>query len=109
MKSKLSRRVLLKTGVAFGFAQPLAVLWPSGAMAAAAPLDPNDPAAKALGFINDASKVDTSANPNFKPAQKCATCVQYQGKSSDPSAACNLFPGKSVPGSGWCKVWAAKP
>jgi hypothetical protein len=78
--------------------------------AAALPaLDPNDPTAKALAFVNDATKVDASANPTFKAGQKCSTCAQYQGKASDPTAACNIFAGHSVPAGGWCKVWAAKP
>jgi hypothetical protein len=72
-------------------------------------LDPNDPTAKALAFVNDATKVDASANPTFKAGQKCSTCAQYQGKASDPTAACNIFAGHSVPAGGWCKVWAAKP
>jgi hypothetical protein len=73
------------------------------------PLDPKDPAAVTLGFINDASKVDAAANPRFAPGQTCANCEQFQGKPNDARGGCILFAGKSVPAAGWCKVWRQKP
>ncbi len=73
------------------------------------PLDPNDPQAKALGYVSDASKVSASAEPTFKPSQKCGTCAQFQGKASDATGGCNIFVGHTVPSGGWCKVWAQKP
>jgi hypothetical protein len=110
MQFKLSRRALLTRSLALGAAAPILSIWSATANAAALPpLDPNDPTAKALGFVNDAKSVDAAANPTFKPIQKCATCAQYQGKASDPVAPCAIFAGKSVPAAGWCKVWAAKP
>lgn len=109
MQSKLSRRTLLTSSLALSAAAPILSLWSNAAKAAAPPaLDPNDPAAKALGFVSDAKSVDAAANPTFKPSQKCATCAQYQGKASDPVAPCAIFAGKSVPAAGWCKVWALK-
>jgi len=77
-------------------------------LAALPPLDPSDPTAKALGFVSDASKVDTKTYPTFKPSQKCGTCAQFQGKAGDATAACTIFAGKSVPQGGWCQVWAQK-
>jgi hypothetical protein len=71
-------------------------------------MDPNDPAARALGFVTDAKKVDAAANPTFKAPQNCASCAQYQGKATEPAAPCNIFAGKTVPGTGWCKVWAQR-
>ena len=110
MQFKLSRRSLLTGSLALGAAAPILSLWSDAAKAAAGPtLDPNDPTAKALGFVSDAKSVDAAANPTFKPTQKCATCAQYQGKASDPVAPCAIFAGKSVPAAGWCKVWALKP
>jgi hypothetical protein len=73
------------------------------------PLSGADPSAKALGYVEDSTKVDAKANPTHKPEQICATCVQFQGSSSDARAACNIYPGKSVSSRGWCKVWAQKP
>ncbi len=109
MQRKLSRRAMLKSGLLAGALIPVASLSSYRADAAALPaLDPSDPTAKALGFVTDAGKVDAAANPTYKPAQKCATCAQYQGKPGDASAACNIFAGKSVPATGWCKVWVQK-
>jgi hypothetical protein len=106
----ITRRTIVKSGLIAGALVPAFGLMGNTAGAAALPaLDPNDPTAKALAFVNDATKVDASANPTFKAGQKCSTCAQYQGKASDPTAACNIFAGHSVPAGGWCKVWAAKP
>lgn len=110
MQFRLSRRTLLTGSLAVSAAASILGLWSGAAKAAAAPaLDPNDPTAKALGFVDDAKSVDAAANPTFKPTQKCATCAQYQGKATDPVAPCAIFAGKNVPAAGWCKVWALKP
>jgi hypothetical protein len=72
-------------------------------------LDPSDPTAKALGYVNDSTKVDAATNPTHKPDQKCGTCAQFQGKPGDARGGCNIFAGHSVSSGGWCKVWAKKP
>ena len=109
MQTKFSRRAVIKGGLIVGALIPAAGLVAYSADAAALPpLDTNDPTAKALGFVTDASKVDTAANASYKPTQKCGTCAQFQGKAADASAGCNIFAGKSVPAGGWCKVWAQK-
>jgi High potential iron-sulfur protein len=109
MQRKISRRSIVKGGLIAGAMLPMAGLISRNAAAAALPpLDPGDPTAKALGFVNDASKVDAKAYPTFKPGQKCGTCAQYQGKTGDATAACTIFAGKSVPQGGWCQVWAQK-
>jgi len=110
MQHKISRRAMVKSGLIAGALVPAIGLIGNRAGAAALPpLDPSDPTAKALSFVNDASKVNAAANPTFKPTQKCANCAQYQGKPGDASAGCNIFAGHSVPAGGWCKVWAQKP
>jgi hypothetical protein len=109
MHKKFSRRAIVRSGLIAGALIPAASLVGYSANAAALPpLDPNDPTAKALGFVVDAGKVDTAANPTFKPTQKCANCAQFQGKAGDATAGCNIFVGKSVPAGGWCKVWVQK-
>ncbi len=108
MQSKFSRRDIIKSGLIAGALVPIARLSTVQAAAALPALDPADPTAKALGFMPDATKVDTAANPTYKPTQKCGTCAQFQGKTGDASAACNIFAGKSVPAGGWCKVWVQK-
>jgi High potential iron-sulfur protein len=110
MQRKISRRAMVKSGLIAGALVPTIGLIGNTAYAAGlTPLDPNDPTAKALGFITDASKVDAKANPTFKPSQKCSTCAQFLGKPADSTAGCNIFAGHSVPSGGWCKVWAQKP
>ena len=109
MHPKISRRSIVKSGLIAGtFLPAMGLLSQHAAAAALPPLDPSDPPAKALGFVTDNTKVDTKAYPTFKPAQKCATCAQYQGKAGDATAACTIFAGKSVPQGGWCQVWAQK-
>jgi hypothetical protein len=109
MQRKISRRSIVKSGFIAGALLPTVGLMSRNAAAATLPpLDPSDPTAKALGFVNDATKVDTKTQPTFKPSQKCGTCAQYQGKAGDATAACTIFAGKSVPQGGWCQVWAQK-
>ncbi len=110
MRNTISRRVMVKGGLLAVAALPLVALPEFEAHAAALPLlDPSDPTAKALGFVSDSTKVDASANPTYKPTQKCGTCAQFQGKPGDATGGCNIFAGHSVPQGGWCKVWAQKP
>jgi hypothetical protein len=110
MQNRISRRAMVKSGLIVGTLIPaLGLIGNTAEAAALPPLDPNDPTAKALGFVTDASKVSASENPTYKPTQKCSTCAQFQGKAGDASAGCNIFAGHSVPAGGWCKVWAQKP
>lgn len=109
MENTISRRAILKTGLAVGALVPALGLMTSTAGAAdLPPLDANDPTAKALGYVTDTTKVDDKANPTHKPDQKCNNCAQYKGAVSDARGACNIFVGKSVPAAGWCKTWAKK-
>lgn len=57
-----------------------------------------DPTAKALAYVEDASK---STNPKRKPGDDCANCQFYSGGASG-YGPCALFPGKSVAAKGWC-------
>lgn len=105
---QLSRRTLVQVAL-LGAALPVGFITQADAATALVPLDPADPAAKALGYTADASKVDPKANATYKPGQHCASCIQFQGKPTDARAACNIFPGKTVSSNAWCKVWAQKP
>ena len=117
MKSTLSRRSLIRRLLAGALAAPVAGLAlearaATAAAPAAAPsllVDPNDPTAKALGFVRDAGKVDAKTNPTYKAGQHCGSCAQFQGKAGETQAGCALFPGKQVPVNGWCRVWTLKP
>jgi len=68
----------------------------------------SDPTAKALGYTEDASKVDKSKFPAYKPGAHCATCNFFQGKPSDAYGPCQIFPGKAVAAKGWCASHSPK-
>jgi hypothetical protein len=109
MQHDLSRRDLMKRALLGSALIPVLSAIETRSWAAdLTPLDPNDTNAKALSFVTDATKVDASTHPTYKAGQKCATCLQYQGKPTDPTAACTIFPGHSVPGPGWCQVWSQR-
>ena len=79
------------------------------ALAADVPhLAESDPTAKALGYTEDASKVDKTKFPAYKPGARCATCNFFQGKPSDAYAPCQIFPGKAVAAKGWCASHSPK-
>ncbi len=91
-------------------AKPAAGAAPAAAAGALPLLTPTDPAAKALGYIEDSAKVDAKANPTHKKEQNCGNCLQWVDKNRKaPLSKCNLFPGKIVKNPGWCKVWVKAP
>jgi len=101
------RDFLALAGVAS--AAVLAGVRPSVSAAADTPhVSESDPTAKALGYVEDASKVDKTKFPAFKPGAHCATCNFYQGKAADAYAPCQIFPGKSVAAKGWCASHSPK-
>jgi hypothetical protein len=110
MSDFLSRRAALKRlALLAGALGAGAAASAPDALAAELPhLTPDDPTAQALGYHDDASKVDAKDFPTYKPGQKCATCLQLQGQAGDPWRPCNLFPGRLVNANGWCRVWVAK-
>jgi hypothetical protein len=110
MDTKISRRSVIKSGLIAGALAPALGLIGNRVQAAAlTPLDPNDPTAKALGFVTNAKTVSADANPTYKAGQHCGVCAQFQGKPGDATGGCNIFVGHIVPNGGWCKVFAAKP
>jgi hypothetical protein len=80
----------------------------SPAVHAQARLDEKDPQAVALGYVADATKVDTKKFPKYAAGQVCTNCALYQGKASDAWGGCPLFGAKQVAGKGWCSAWAKK-
>ncbi len=102
---KNRRQFLLTTLPALG----LGLLGARTAEAAAAvKLTESDPAAQALGYREDASKVDAKKYPMFKADSRCGNCVQFSGKATDASGPCGAFGGKLVSSKGWCMAWAKK-
>jgi hypothetical protein len=100
-----SRRRFLK--VAAGTAAVAAVVGGLPRFARAADLPhvaETDPTAKALGYVEDASK---TKDPKHKAGDVCANCQFYSGGPSG-YGPCQLFPGKSVAAKGWCVSHAPK-
>lgn len=111
MRYNITRRAIITRGLVAGAAFfPIGAIRNTASAASNLPaLDPKDPAAVTLGFVNDSSKVDAAANPTHTLAQTCANCEQFQGKTGEALGGCVLFPGKLVPAAGWCKVWRKIP
>ncbi len=106
---KIHRRDVLKGALIGVAAVPVTALL-GRAEAATGRVDPNEPQAKSLGYVEDATKVDAKANPNFKPGQVCANCLQVpKGKEGGAEVPCNIFAGRPVAAKGWCKVYVKRP
>lgn len=82
-------------------------------------LDVNDPMAKTLGYVENASKVDLVKFPRKAgpdgAKQKCANCIlltqtglKVAGKDG-VYGLCGLFRNGLVASEGWCNSYAAKP
>lgn len=79
-----------------------------GRSAQAAPIAESDPAAAALGYKADATKVDAKKFPTWKAGNLCSGCSLYSGKAGAASGPCAAFGGKEVAAKGWCAAWAKK-
>jgi hypothetical protein len=72
-----------------------------------APLSEDDPSAKSLGYVDDATSVDAAKYPRYEAGQACSNCALYMGGDA-AEGACSIFPGKAVKATGWCSVYAPK-
>jgi hypothetical protein len=109
-EQKFPRRTLLKGALLGVAAVPVSALISRTADAAAGKVDPNEPQAKSLGYVEDAAKVDAKANPNYKPGQLCSNCLQAPTyKPGMAEVPCNIFAGRNVNAKGWCKVYVKRP
>ena len=68
----------------------------------------NSEQAMALGYKEDATKVDSKKYPNRTANQMCAGCTLYQGKAGDATGGCAVFGNNLVAGKGWCGAWTQK-
>jgi hypothetical protein len=97
------RSVVKNLGLAAGISAALP--WPRCSDAEAARLDAKDPAALALGYVENAAQVDVKKYPDYVAGSNCENCLQLQGTAGNNYRPCSLFPGKLVSVSGWCKGW----
>jgi len=104
MKAPLpSRRKFLFQAAVAAAALPIAMrLIPDARAAGLTKLPLDNPQAKALGYVDDAS---TSKLPSYKPGSTCSNCQFFTAATG----ACALFAGFSVSSKGWCSAWAKKP
>lgn len=86
------------------------MLRPGQAAAADVPhLAESDASAKALGYVENAAKLDATKEATFKKGSHCAGCALYQAaQAAGGYAPCAAFPGKAVNANGWCRAYSAK-
>jgi High potential iron-sulfur protein len=65
----------------------------------------NDPAAQALGYKQDAAKVDRARFAKYQSGQNCATCQFFGGRPGDAFGGCPMFGTKDVAAGGWCNTY----
>ena len=73
-----------------------------------AKLSVTDPAAVALGYVENAAQVNAKKYPSYVKGSTCENCLQLQGKSGDAYRPCTLFKDKVVSANGWCSGWTAE-
>ena len=104
------REVLRKLGGAAGLAalscQPAFAVDPPGR--ATPHVDVKDPAAVAVGYVENALQVDPKKYPNYMRGSSCENCAQLQGAAGNAYRPCDFFQGKLVAVAGWCSAWAAE-
>jgi hypothetical protein len=108
----LTRRTFIGSGARWIVTIPLLSLSGSPSLAADLPIaTEDDPVAKALGYVHDATKVDTAKFPKRAGAggatQFCNNCLQFAA-TGDGWGTCTILPGKRVAAAGWCNVWVKK-
>lgn len=106
MRSSISRRALVRA-LSLGAA---AAGLPATQGRAAEPekLSVKDPAAVALGYVEDTTAVDQKKYPAYVKGSNCENCLQLQGNPGKDYRPCALFPGKLVAIGGWCSGWTAE-
>lgn len=96
----LRRALLAHTSAALALA-PLLLI--GRARGADLPLiSEQDPAAKAVQYVEDASRAKGATS-----GATCASCSLYSAQSGATAGACTLFPGKLVKAAGWCSAWSS--
>lgn len=104
-----SRRQFLKLAGVVAGASVFAAALPQHARADDLPhLSTADPTAAALGYNEDAQKVDGAKYPTHKVGQVCSNCQFFQGTDKTKWAGCQLFPGNAVTAKGWCSGYTVK-
>ncbi len=88
---KLNRRQFVMSAAAVSVAP--AVMFAGNA--AAAKVDPEGPAAKALKYVHESPDSGSI----------CSNCKLWQSDTSADWGNCSIFPGQQVANGGWCSAW----
>jgi hypothetical protein len=99
---KMTRREIIKN-LSLATGASAALPWRRTQGASLKRLDVKDPAAVALGYVENAARVDVKKYPGFVQGSTCENCLQLQGSAGSDYRSCGLFPGKLVAVGGWCK------
>ncbi len=75
--------------------------------AAQARVPESDPTATALGYKEDAAKVDTAKFKQFVKGSNCANCNFYKAKTP-AEGPCAALGNRLVSSKGWCSAWVKK-
>jgi hypothetical protein len=106
MKTSSRRKFL--TRAAQGVALIPLLSMTEGVVWAAEKITLDNPMAKALGYVHDASATDVAKFPKRAGAegakQFCDNCSQYV-VTEEGWGTCAIFPNLLVAGKGWCNVW----
>jgi hypothetical protein len=96
------RRALLQRAALGLSLAPLALREAAPAAAAGPPLiSEQDPAAKAVHYVENASRAKGAAS-----GADCSSCSLYGAADGATQGTCTLFPGKLVKAAGWCSSWS---
>jgi len=69
-----------------------------------AKMDPEDPMAKALKYVEDATQFEGRGDESAV----CDNCIHYSGEAGAEWGPCALFQGKLVAAKGFCTAWVQK-
>ncbi len=75
------------------------------ANAQAAKVEESDPAAKAVKYVHDHTKLDPVKNAPYVKGSQCSGCALFAGKPTDAWAPCAIVANKQVNAKGWCTAW----
>ena len=106
------RREFLKFGLKAGGGAIALGSIPIALLAESDKVAEDEPLAKAMGYVEDASTTDTEKFPkragDAGASQYCYNCALYAGTEDDEYAPCSIFQNRLVAGAGWCNAWVAK-
>ena len=108
--SSLDRRGFIKIAVLGAASAPLlGGMVQHAAQAADLPaLTEANPTAAALGYAEEAGKVDAAKFPTHAAGQLCSNCNLAAAAQGDGRLPCSLYPGNSVNPNGWCAAYVKK-